>query len=117
VRHQLLQELIRLRKGGEMSRLCDKNQLFRRSIHFLAVPRTVTAMPLSLAAAILVLRAFGPCDAVLIMVNLPLALICGVAGVFPAGGVPEHRLDHRIHHAVGIAIRNGIMVVSHFSSI
>ena len=62
----------------------------------------------------LLLIAFGRArEATLVMVNLPLALIGGVVGVFLAGGVLNVATMIGFITLFGIATRNGIMLVSH----
>jgi CzcA family heavy metal efflux pump len=68
-----------------------------------------------IAAIFLILSAaFGsPRDGLLIMLNLPLALIGGVIGVHLAGGVLSVASIVGFITLFGIATRNGIMLVSH----
>jgi CzcA family heavy metal efflux pump len=63
--------------------------------------------------ALLVLAFGRPRDAALIMINLPLALIGGVVGVYLAGGVLSIASMIGFITLFGIATRNGIMLVSH----
>ena len=78
--------------------------------------RQLLWMSLGIIAAIFFIlsAAFGSSrDAVLIMLNLPLALIGGVAGVYIAGGVLSIASLVGFITLFGIATRNGIMLVSH----
>ena len=67
-----------------------------------------------IAIFFVLMTAFGSTrDAVLVMLNLPLALIGGVAGVYLAGGVLSVASIVGFITLFGIATRNGIMLVSH----
>jgi len=74
----------------------------------------VLAMAVIAGLFMILVVAFGRArDALLVMLNLPLALIGGVAGVFLAGGVLSVASMIGFITLFGIASRNGIMLVSH----
>lgn len=52
-------------------------------------------------------------DALLVMLNLPLALVGGVAGVYLAGGVVSTAAIIGFITLFGIATRNGVIIVDH----
>jgi CzcA family heavy metal efflux pump len=81
-----------------------------------AASRRLLWLGLTVVLGILVLlsaafRSLG--DAVIIMLNLPLALIGGAVGVFMYGGVLSVASIIGFIALFGIATRNGIMMVSH----
>ncbi|MEK7686256.1 MAG: efflux RND transporter permease subunit, partial [Verrucomicrobiota bacterium] len=78
--------------------------------------RTIALLGIAVVIGIgfLLHLAFGSArDAALIMLNLPLALIGGVVGVFVSGGVLSVASLIGFITVFGIATRNGIMLVSH----
>jgi len=81
-----------------------------------AASRRLLWLGLTVVLGILVLlaaafRSLG--DAVIIMLNLPLALIGGAVGVFASGGVLSVASIIGFIALFGIATRNGIMMISH----
>jgi len=81
-----------------------------------AASRTLLVLGIGvvLAIGLLLHLAFGSFrDAALVMANLPLALIGGMAGVLLSGGVLSIASIIGFITVFGIATRNGIMLVSH----
>jgi CzcA family heavy metal efflux pump len=74
----------------------------------------VLGVAVVLGIGLLLHLAFGSArDAAIVMANLPLALIGGVAGVLVSGGVLSIASVIGLITVFGIATRNGIMLVSH----
>jgi len=89
--------------GGQFESAEEASQ----TIAFLSV-LVIAGIVLLLAAALRSLR-----DALIILVNLPLALIGGIFGIFLSGGVLNVASMIGLITLFGIAARNGIMMVSH----
>ncbi|MFQ5739383.1 MAG: efflux RND transporter permease subunit, partial [Acidobacteriota bacterium] len=71
-----------------------------------------------LAVFFILYLAFGKIRlAVLIMVNLPLALIGGIIAVFAGGGILSIASMVGFVTLIGIATRNGILMVSHYKTL
>ena len=71
-----------------------------------------------LAVYLLLYLAFGKIRlATLMLVNLPLALIGGIAAVFAGGGILSIASMVGFITLIGIATRNGILLVSHYQTL
>jgi len=98
-----LPEGYRVEYGGQF----ESEQQATRRLFVLGV-LVVIGMGVILATAFRSLK-----DALVILLNLPLALVGGVAGVYLAGGVMSVASLIGFITLFGIASRNGIMLVSH----
>lgn len=75
---------------------------------------TVLSIAVIIGVFLLLYMAFNSArDATLVMINLPLALIGGVAGVYLSGGVLSVASIIGFITLFGIATRNGVMLVAH----
>jgi CzcA family heavy metal efflux pump len=82
----------------------------------IAASRTIGLLSLVVLLAVFILlsTSFGSVrDAILVLINLPLALVGGVVGVWLTGGVITVASLVGFIGLFGIAARNGIMLVSH----
>ena len=109
---------IQARVGSERPAAAGLPRRVRRAVRERSAG--VATAPVALASAsssrilFVLTSAFGSSrDALLIMLNLPLALIGGVVGVYLAGGVLSVASIVGFITLFGIATRNGIMLVSH----
>lgn len=79
---------------------------------------TILGVLVTLCVGFLLHLAFGSGrDAAFVMINLPLALIGGVLGVYISGGVLSVASMIGFITVFGIAARNGIMLISHIRNL